>query len=149
MRRFELEIFLLSSEGELSQFRVHEDGTARFANRICVPDELDLKRDILEEAHYSSYTIHPGGTKIYRGLKEHYWWNDMKREIATFVAHCLPLTEFAYNNSYQASIQMVPYEAFYGRKCRSHVCFDDVGEKKLLGPEMLQITEQKVKQSRE
>ncbi|KAL4201664.1 hypothetical protein AMTRI_Chr02g259720 [Amborella trichopoda] len=49
----------------------------------------------------------------------------------------LPLIEFAYNNSFQASIQMAPYEALYGRKCRSPICWDEVGERKLLGPEIV------------
>ncbi|XP_074362278.1 uncharacterized protein LOC141702511 [Apium graveolens] len=44
----------------------------------------------------------------------------------------LPLVEFAYNNSYHSSIGMAPYEALYGRKCRSPVCWDEVGEKKLV-----------------
>ena len=39
----------------------------------------------------------------------------------------LPLVEFAYNNSYQASIQMAPYEALYGRPCRSPICFNKGG----------------------
>ena len=46
----------------------------------------------------------------------------------------LPLMEFAYNNSYQSSIEMAPYEALYGRKCRTPLCWDEVGERKLLGP---------------
>ena len=41
----------------------------------------------------------------------------------------LPLKEFAYNNSYQSSIEMAPYEALYGRKCRTPLCWDEVGEK--------------------
>ena len=49
----------------------------------------------------------------------------------------LPLVEFAYNNSYQASIEMAPYEALYGRKCRSPVCWFEVGEKRLMGPELI------------
>ena len=40
----------------------------------------------------------------------------------------LPLVEFSYNNSYQASIQMAPYEALYGRPCRSSICWTEVGE---------------------
>ena len=47
----------------------------------------------------------------------------------------LPLVEFAYNNSYQASIKAAPYEALYGRKCRSPIWWDDFGERRLLGPE--------------
>jgi transposase InsO family protein len=46
----------------------------------------------------------------------------------------LPLVEFAYNNSFQATIGMAPYEVLYGRKCRSPLYWDEVGEKQLLGP---------------
>ena len=45
--------------------------------------------------------------------------------------------EFAYNNSYQSSIRMASYEALYGRKCRTSLCWDEVGERKLLGPEIV------------
>ena len=56
----------------------------------------------------------------------------------------LALVEFAYNNSFQASIGMSPFEGLYGRKCRSPVCWDDVGERKLLGPELVQLIVEKV-----
>ena len=56
----------------------------------------------------------------------------------------LPLLEFAYNNSYQASIQMAPYEALYGRPCRSPVCWRKVGERPSTGPELIQDTSEKV-----
>ena len=55
----------------------------------------------------------------------------------------LPLVEFAYNNSFQASIGMTPFERLYGRRCQSSVCLDDVGERKLLGPELVQLTVEK------
>ena len=57
----------------------------------------------------------------------------------------LALMEFAYNNSYQASIEMAPFEALYGRKCRTPVCWDEVGERRLVGLELVQITSEKVK----
>ena len=60
----------------------------------------------------------------------------------------LYLVEFSYNNSYQASIQMSPFEALYGRKCRSLVCWDDIGERKLLGPDLITQTVDKVTQIR-
>ena len=47
----------------------------------------------------------------------------------------LPLIEFYYNNSYQATIGMAPYEMLYGRKCRSPLHWDEVGERRYLGPE--------------
>ena len=56
----------------------------------------------------------------------------------------LPLVEFAYNNSFQASIGMAPFEGLYGRKCRSLVCWDDIGERKLLGLELVQLTVEKI-----
>ena len=48
----------------------------------------------------------------------------------------LPLVEFAYNNSYQASIQMAPYEALYGRPCRSPLCWTG-GESSINGPDLI------------
>uniref|UniRef100_A0A2N9FVM9 RNA-directed DNA polymerase n=1 Tax=Fagus sylvatica TaxID=28930 RepID=A0A2N9FVM9_FAGSY len=294
---------LMVESGTPSEFCIHEDGSLRFGNRLCVPNDPDLKEEILSEAHNTGYTVHPGGTKMYRDLKGTFWWNNMKREIAGYVARCLvcqqvkiehqrpggllqplpipewkwehismdfvtgfprtpsgndsiwvivdrltksahflaikvglslerlaklyvneivklhgvpvtivsdrdrrfvsqfwkklhmamgtklnfstafhpqtdgqsertiqiledmlracaidfrgsweehlPLVEFAYNNSYQASIQMAPYEALYGRKCRSPICWDDVGERKILGPEIVQHTVDKIQLIRE
>ena len=56
----------------------------------------------------------------------------------------LPLVEFAYNNSYQASIQMAPYEALYGRPCRSPLCWTEVGESSITGPDLIRDTSEKV-----
>ncbi|KAL0561549.1 hypothetical protein IC582_001983 [Cucumis melo] len=61
----------------------------------------------------------------------------------------LSLMEFAYNNSFHSSIGMVPYEALYGRRCRTPVWWDEVGERKLVGPELVQITSENVKIIRE
>nr|GEU47712.1 putative polyprotein [Tanacetum cinerariifolium] len=55
-----------------------------------------------------------------------------------------PLVEFSYNNSYYASIKVAPYEALYGQKCRSPVCWAKVGEAQLTGPEMIQETMKKI-----
>jgi len=60
----------------------------------------------------------------------------------------LPLIEFAYNNSYHASISMAPYEALYGRKCRSPVHWDEIGERKILGPEIVEQTVQAIEKIR-
>ncbi|GKB45321.1 putative reverse transcriptase domain-containing protein [Tanacetum coccineum] len=58
----------------------------------------------------------------------------------------LPLVEFSYNNSYHASIKATPFEALYGRKCRSPVCWAEVGEVQLTGPEIVQETTEKIVQ---
>jgi len=57
----------------------------------------------------------------------------------------LSLVEFTYNNSYQATIGMVPFEALYGRKCRTPLCWEEVGDRKLYGAELVQITTEKVR----
>ncbi|KAH0655152.1 hypothetical protein KY285_030034 [Solanum tuberosum] len=274
------------------------DGVLRYQGRLCVPDMGELRQHILTEAHNSRYSIHPGATKMYRDLREVYWWNGMKRDIANFVAKCpncqqvkvehqkpggmtqeidiptlkwevinmdfitglprtrrqhdsiwvivdrvtksshflavkttdsaedyaklyineivrlhgvplsiisdrgpqftshfwksfqkglgtqvnlsttfhpqtdgqaehtiqtlenmlracvidfkgswddhLPLIEFAYNNSYHSSIQMAPYEALYGRRCRSPVGWFEVGEAALIGPDSVLDAMEKV-----
>ncbi|GJR35980.1 putative reverse transcriptase domain-containing protein [Tanacetum coccineum] len=56
----------------------------------------------------------------------------------------LPLVEFSYNNSYHASIKVAPYEALHGRKCRSPVCWAEVGKAQLTSPEMIQKTTEKI-----
>ncbi|GJQ88964.1 putative reverse transcriptase domain-containing protein [Tanacetum coccineum] len=58
----------------------------------------------------------------------------------------LPLVEFSYNNSYHASINAAPYEALYGRKCRSPVCWSEVGDSQLIGPELIRDTTEKIVQ---
>nr|GFA01904.1 reverse transcriptase domain-containing protein [Tanacetum cinerariifolium] len=58
----------------------------------------------------------------------------------------LPLVQFSYNNSYHATIKAAPFEALYGRKCRSPVCWTEVGEAQILGPELIQETTKKIVQ---
>nr|GEY83595.1 putative reverse transcriptase domain-containing protein [Tanacetum cinerariifolium] len=61
----------------------------------------------------------------------------------------LPLVEFSYNNSYQKSIKCAPFEALYGRKCRSPVIWTEIGESQLIGPEIVQETTEKIFQIKE
>nr|CAE05256.2 OSJNBb0115I09.18 [Oryza sativa Japonica Group] len=290
-------------QGKAAGFTEDEHGTLWNGNRVCVPDNRELKQLILQEAHESPYSIHPSSTKMYLDLKEKYWWVSMKREIAEFVALCdvcqrvkaehqrpagllqplqvpewkwdeigmdfitglpktqggydsiwvvvdrltkvarfilvkttyggnklaelyfarivslhgvpkkivsdrgsqftshfwkklqeeldtrlnfstayhpqtdgqteclnqiledmlracvldfgktwdksLPYAEFSYNNSYQASIQMAPYEALYGRKCRTPLLWDQVGESQVFGTDILREAEAKVRTIRD
>ncbi|KAL5769927.1 hypothetical protein ACOSP7_014081 [Xanthoceras sorbifolium] len=259
-------------EGKHPDYSVRTDGIVCFRDRICIPEDEELRKMILTEAHSSSYAMHPGSTKMYRDLKTQYWWSGMKRDVIEFVNRCLtcqqvkaehqvpsgfkhdavwvivdrltksahflpvrtdysldrlaelyireivrlhgvpvsiisdrdprftsrfwkkfqealgtrlsfstafhpqtdgqserviqvledmlrscviefegswadhlPLIEFAYNNSYQSSIAMAPYEALYGRKCRTPVCWTEFGEDRLVGPDLIRQTEEKVK----
>nr|CAE04776.3 OSJNBb0115I21.3 [Oryza sativa Japonica Group] len=285
--------------GKAIGFLEDEQGTVWLGERICVPDNKDLKDAVLKEAHDTLYSIHPGSTKMYQDLKERFWWASMKREIAEYVAVCdvcqrvkaehqkpagllqplkipewkweeigmdfitglprtssghdsiwvivdrltkvahfipvkttysgsrlaelymarivclhgvpkkivsdrgsqftsnfwkklqeemgsklnfstayhpqtdgqtervnqiledmlracaldfggswdknLPYAEFSYNNSYQASLQMAPYEALYGRKCRTPLLWDQTGERQVFGTDILREAEEKVK----
>nr|CAH66095.1 OSIGBa0114I04.2 [Oryza sativa] len=223
--------------GKAIGFLEDEQGTVWLDERICVPDNKDLKDAILKEAHDTLYSIHPGSTKMYQDLKGRFWWASMKREIAEYVAVCdvcqrvkaehqkpagllqplkipewkweeigmdfitgLPRTssghdsiwvivdrltkvahfipvkttysgsrlaelymarivclhgvpkkivsdrgKFSYNNSYQASLQMAPYEALYGRKCRTPLLWDQTGERQVFGTDILREAEEKVK----
>ena len=56
----------------------------------------------------------------------------------------ISLMEFSYNNSYQSSICMAPYEALYGRKCRTPVCWTKLNEHKVIGPDLVKEKEEKV-----
>ena len=56
----------------------------------------------------------------------------------------LPLMEFAYNNSYHSSLGVTPYEALYVRKCRSHLCWYEVGKRQMLGLDLVEDATQKI-----
>ncbi|KAJ9566644.1 hypothetical protein OSB04_002610 [Centaurea solstitialis] len=285
------------------EFEEKTDGVRYFKGRVWIPKVDQLRTMIMDEAHQSKYSIHPGSDKMYKGLKEHYWWPGMKKDIATYVSKCLtcarikaeqqkpsgllqqpeipewkweqismdfvtklpktkkghdsiwvivdrltksahflpiresfsidklaqlyvdeivmrhgvpisiisdrdsrftsrfwqslqaalgtsvdlstayhpqidgqtertiqtledmlracvlefggswddhlPLVEFSYNNSYHASIQCAPYEALYGRKCRSPLNWLEVGESRLIRPDIVQETTDKIKMVQE
>lgn len=62
--------------------------------------------------------------------------------------HHLPLVEFSYNNSYHSSLKSSPFEALYGRKCRSLVCWNEAGDVQLIGPEIVRDSTEKIIQIR-
>ncbi|GJR68577.1 putative nucleotidyltransferase, ribonuclease H [Tanacetum coccineum] len=268
-------------DGKHTEFSVDDDGVVWFEDRLCVPNDQALREKVMTEAHSSPFTIHPGSTKMYRDLKQYFWWNCMKQDVATFPleipmwkwdkismdfvtglpttqkrhdaiwvvvdwltksAHFLPiqknygisklaeifrqeivrlhgtptsivsdrdpkftscfwkglqkawgtrlkfstsfhpqtdgqsertiqtledmlracalewtgcwdeylcLVEFAYNNSWHASIKAAPFELLYGRKCRAPICWDEVGERLIEGLELIEITNEKVAVAKE
>src|SRR5947207_4884970 len=72
----------------LMGFKQDQDGVVWFKNRLVVPKDRELRRQILDEAHQSRFSIHPGSTKMYQDLKPRFWWTRMKREIAKYVSEC-------------------------------------------------------------
>ena len=75
-------------EQDTKHFRVDEKGLLWFDDRLDVPKDRDLRDKILDEAHSSKLSIHPGSSKMYQDLKPHFWWTKMKKEIAAYVARC-------------------------------------------------------------
>ncbi|GJV72624.1 reverse transcriptase domain-containing protein [Tanacetum coccineum] len=286
-----------------THFERRDDGGIYFFDRIWIPSVGGVRKLIMDEAHTSRYSIHPGADKMYYDLRDLYWWPGMKRDIAEYVSRCLtcskikaehqkpsgllqqpeipewkwekitmdlvtklprsssgydaiwvivdrltksahflpiredykteklariyineivarhgvpvsiisdrdgrfashlwqalqkalgtklhmstayhpetdgqsertiqtledmlracvmdfggswdthlPLVEFSYNNSYHTSIKCAPFEALYGRKCRSPVIWTEVGESQLIGPEIVQETTEKIIQIKE
>ena len=76
-------------DGKETKFTVNENGVLYYKDRVCVPDDNDLRKAILEEAHSGSFAIHPGSTKMYQDLKMSFWWSGMKRDVSKFVTKCL------------------------------------------------------------
>ncbi|WVZ70589.1 hypothetical protein U9M48_019244 [Paspalum notatum var. saurae] len=209
-------------------FKLDEEGVLWFKNRLVVPKDMELKKKILDEAHTSMFTMHPGSNKMYQDLKQKFWWTRMKQEIAKYMSkcdvcqrvkadhlkpagmlqplkvlawkwkdvhmdfivglprtqkgygsiwhttqtsgqvervnqiledmlracaltystkwdECLPLVEFAYNNSYQKSLEMAPFESLYGRRCRTPLNWSEPGESVTFSPDLVIQVEEQVK----
>ena len=75
--------------GKETEFTVNENGVLYYKDRVCVPDDKDLRKAILDEAHSGSFSIHPGSTKMYQDLKMSFWGSGMKRDVSEFVTKCL------------------------------------------------------------
>ena len=79
----------LVKANDKTNFLVREGGSLYFQNRLCVPIDNELKKELLHEAHNSVFTMHPGGNKMYQDLKQYYWWRGMKRDVTEYVSKCL------------------------------------------------------------
>jgi hypothetical protein len=74
--------------GEAQCFRQDTDGVLWFKDHLVVPKDFELHRKIMDKAHCSRYSIHPGTNKMYQDLKKNFWWTRMKWEIAKYVSEC-------------------------------------------------------------
>ena len=68
---------------------VNADDSFWYRGRVMVPQLTDLRGEILREFHYSRFSVHPGGTKMYQDLRRQYYWRGMKRHVGDFVRRCL------------------------------------------------------------
>ncbi|GJR30755.1 putative reverse transcriptase domain-containing protein [Tanacetum coccineum] len=158
-------------------------GEIYFFDRIWIPSVGGVRKLIMDEAHTSRYSVHPGADKMYYDLRDLYWWPGMKRDIAEYVSRCLTcskikaehqkpsgflqqpeipewkwekitmdfVTKLPKSSSGHDTIWVVcaPFEALYGRKCRSPVIWTEVGESQLIGLEIVQETTEKIVQIKE
>ena len=69
-------------------FRQDSKGILWFEDRLVVPKDPELRKKILDEAHLSKFSMHPGSNKMYHDLRSLYWWTRMKREIAKYISEC-------------------------------------------------------------
>ncbi|GKD00980.1 putative reverse transcriptase domain-containing protein [Tanacetum coccineum] len=159
--------------GMINKLTPHADEKLCLNNRSWIPCFRDLKALVMHESHKSKYSIHPGSDKMYQDLKKLYWWPNMKAEIATYVNKCLTCAKVKIEyqkpsgtrldmstdyhpeidgqskrtiQTYRTSIKAAPFKALYGRKCRSPICWAEVGDSQLTGPEIIHETTEKIVQ---
>ena len=83
------EMAQLVSTGDKIDFTIDGSGGLLYKNRLCVPNDMELKKKILYESHNTVFTMHPGSDKMYQDMKQYYWWREMKKDISEYVAKCL------------------------------------------------------------
>jgi hypothetical protein len=75
---------MMSKKGP--DFLEKEDDSLYFPDRICMPGNETLKKQILAEAHKSKYAMHPGEVKMYQDLRKTYWWPGMKKDVTHYIS---------------------------------------------------------------
>ena len=76
-----------------TNFMITQYGVLVMKRKMCVPNVDDLRKDIMEEANWSTYAMHLNSTKMYRTIQKNYWWLGMKRYITKLVSHLDPEVE--------------------------------------------------------
>jgi hypothetical protein len=79
---------LAEGDPKYSCFRKDAKDVVWFEQRLVVPVDPELRKEIFDEAHLSKFSIHPGRTKMYQDLRKNFWWSNMKVDIAKYVAEC-------------------------------------------------------------
>ena len=79
----------LVRDGNKTNYLVVDDGGLYYKNILCLSNVKELKKKFMHEAHNTVFTMHLGGNKIYQDLKQYYWWQGMKNNIADYVSRCL------------------------------------------------------------
>ncbi|XP_071902702.1 uncharacterized protein [Coffea arabica] len=120
-------------KGELPNFNLGPDRILRFWNRVVVPKDDALKKEILDESHRSRYTVYSGGGKTYQDLKSLYWWDNMKAEIAQFIQKCLTCQQVKAEHQKPSGL-LQALEIPEWKWEHITMDFDEVGERKIIDP---------------
>ena len=83
------EIVQLLSIGDKIDYAIDESGGLLYKSRLCVPNDMDLRKKILYESHNIVFTMHPRGNQMYQDMKQYYWCRGMKKDISKYVSKCL------------------------------------------------------------
>ncbi|KAE8726833.1 ADP-ribosylation factor GTPase-activating protein AGD10 [Hibiscus syriacus] len=147
-----LSIFEQVEMGTTSDYNIDQDGVICFKGRYCVLDDAKLRQTILIKAHSSPYVMHPSGEKILSRFPSEngiaLLWTLLpltpsKKDSDWVIVD--RLTNSAHFILIRASIRMAPYEALYGRRCRTLICWTELCDQKTLGPELVHETEDTVR----
>ncbi|XP_022868611.1 uncharacterized protein LOC111388159 [Olea europaea var. sylvestris] len=131
------------SKGKHTDYIIRDDKALVMGNRLCVPDDSKLKEEILEEAHSSAYAMHPDRlTKTARFLpiKVTCSFDKFAKRYVDGIISLYGAPLFIHRQMLSFEYRNGSFEALYGRKCRTPICWDEVGARKLLSPEYVQIT---------
>nr|GEU86702.1 putative reverse transcriptase domain-containing protein [Tanacetum cinerariifolium] len=157
-------VFVERLHGLDQQMETKEDESLYFMDRIWVPLVGDVRMVILNKAHRSRYSVHPGADKMYHDLHDMYWWSGMKRDIAIYVnrdgrftLHFWQTVQKALGTRLDLSIAYHPQtdrqsertiqtlkDMLRCRKCRSPTLWAEIREGSLIGPELVLETTDKV-----
>nr|GFB58470.1 retrotransposon protein, putative, Ty3-gypsy subclass [Tanacetum cinerariifolium] len=152
---------------EQTEFHLDEDDVLWQGTRLCVPNDATLREALLTEAHSSPFSVHSGSTKMYHDLKQHFWWSGMKRDVATFVsrrhdaiwvvvdrltksAHFLPIRkDYSVSRlakTFQQEIVRLhdTPSAIVSDRDTPFILRQTVGERIIEGPEIIEVTNEKV-----
>ena len=91
-------------QGQSRDSVIDSEDTLRLCTKLCVPDEDELRNEIMEETHFYAYNIRPGSINMYHDLKDTYWWNRMKKDIVDFMSR-VGADNFRESSQHSANIE--------------------------------------------